>query len=291
MLKMYHSRSHAGDADFWEDNWQEDLLDEALRFCEIDPIRPLFERYFPAGTRLLEGGCGRGQYVVYYSRAGVHVVGFDFAQQTLKRLSAYSPGLVLCGGDVAALPFGSGSFDAYFSGGVVEHFEAGPEPALLEAMRVLRPGGLLLASVPYLSPLRRASRLWRWDRRYVDKTEVEDSLRGERHFWQYAFGTGEFARILAGAGFQLEETFPYSILFGLYELPLLAALVSSLRRTGSGPATGVDSRSTPGQRGRPSLLSRLAVAEDRTVPILGPLVELAGRLSANMMMFVCRKPE
>ena len=71
MMKMYHHAQHAGDAAFWEETWTDGQFEEAIRFCDVDPLRPLFERYAPAGTSLLEGGCGRGQYVVYYSARGV----------------------------------------------------------------------------------------------------------------------------------------------------------------------------------------------------------------------------
>ena len=86
MLKMFHQAQHAGSPTFWDDTWSDGQLEEAIRFCDLDPLRPLFERYAPPGTRLLEGGCGRGQYVVYYSRKGVRVTGIDFAAGALVRL-------------------------------------------------------------------------------------------------------------------------------------------------------------------------------------------------------------
>ena len=72
MLKMYHQRAHKGDSpDLWEENWENDNFEEALRFCETDPLRALFERYARPGMAMLEGGCGHGQYVAYYGARGV----------------------------------------------------------------------------------------------------------------------------------------------------------------------------------------------------------------------------
>jgi SAM-dependent methyltransferase len=290
MLKMYHRREHAGDSGFWDETWSDGQLDEAIRFCDVDPLRPLFERYAPSGTRLLEGGCGRGQYVVYYASKGVRIIGLDFATEALGRLKARLPEARLCLGDVSVLPFREASFDVYYSGGVVEHFESGPLPALREAHRVIRPEGVFLVSVPYLSPLRRLSAVWRADRRFLRKARTEVHA-GEQSFWQYAFGVPEFSRLLAETGFRVVRTYPYSILFGLYDLPLVPRLLerkAPVKRDGEGLIDAAPSARVTGSPPA-SLLKRLLVSEDRSVPALGPLVEVAGRVCANMMMYVCTR--
>ena len=128
---MFHNDRHAGSDRFWEEAWNDGReLEEAIRFCAVDPLAPLFDRYTSRGSRLLEGGCGQGQYVVYYGLQGVRVVGVDFAGRALARLKRYAPTSTVCRGNVAQLPFCSGAFEAYYSGGVVEHFEEGAETAL-----------------------------------------------------------------------------------------------------------------------------------------------------------------
>jgi SAM-dependent methyltransferase len=305
VLKMYRAASSGGDMPaFWEDNWAGENLGEALRFCEIDPLRPLFERHVPLDCVVLEGGCGLGQYVVYYSDRGRKIVGLDFARGTLAGLRRHRPDIPLCAGDVAQLPFRTGSFDVYFSGGVVEHFEGGPDAALREAWRVLRSGGLLLASVPYSSPLRRAASAlglragsWRPMRAAaMDLSRPPDGLR----FWQYAFTPREFTRALVEAGFRVIDRQPYALVWGLYELPLVEETVVRLRRwrrrrkgapqlplaRSDSTAAGVSQPLLP-----PSLSTRLVVSEDRSVPVLGRLVALLGVLSANMIMFVAIKDD
>ena len=53
--------------------------------------------------------------------------------------------------DARALPFRSGEFDVVYSMSVVEHIEgeSGDREALREFIRVLKPGGILLISVPF----------------------------------------------------------------------------------------------------------------------------------------------
>ena len=90
MLKMYHKQDHAGNTpDFWEENWEAAEFEQAVSFCAVDPLRPLFEKYLRPDSLMLEGGCGMGNYVAYYSARGFNVVGLDFAQRALttQRLS------------------------------------------------------------------------------------------------------------------------------------------------------------------------------------------------------------
>jgi hypothetical protein len=66
MLRMCHLHAHRGGSpDFWEDNWSQVNSDEALRYCEVDPLRPLFVSYALPGARVLEGGGGSGHYVAW----------------------------------------------------------------------------------------------------------------------------------------------------------------------------------------------------------------------------------
>lgn len=224
---MFHQLDVAGSsAEFWEQAWTEGDFAESARFCNVDPLRPFFDRNVRPGSVMLEGGCGRGLYVAHHSARGVQAIGLDFATSTLSEVRSRYPSLLLGAADVARLPLRASVVDTYYSGGVVEHFEEGPDTAVSEARRVLRPGGVLLISVPYFSPLRRALAPFRIkDWRRTGHHKVDRAPAG-RAFFQYAYTTKEFKELLARQGFSVVRVQGYSVLWGLYELPLLGRVLA-----------------------------------------------------------------
>lgn len=290
MLKMFHDLEPGSSVKFWEHTWTEHDFAESARYCDVDPLKRLFDRHVRPGSVLLEGGCGPGLYVAHHAARGVRAVGLDFAMGTLLEVRRRYPNLMLGAADVARLPLRVGVVDTYYSGGVVEHFEAGPDPAISEARRVLRPGGVLLISVPYFSPLRRLVAPFRnkdWGR---TKDHKVDPPAVGRAFFQYAYTTTEFTRILARHGFSVVGTQGYSVLWGLYELPLLGRVLA--RAAHEPPPEVRPASAAPGHdaatvRSTSSTLKRLLVSEDDSVPVLGLGVRFLRWFGANMMMYEC----
>jgi len=94
---------------------------------------------------VLDLGCRDGALADAYLD-GNTVVGVDVDRGSLAR--AAERGLVTVWGDLdEPLPFGDESFDVVVAAEVLEHLRL-PARALAEARRVLRPGGLLVGSVP-----------------------------------------------------------------------------------------------------------------------------------------------
>lgn len=102
------------------------------------PERPL---------RILDAGCGTGGMLdLYRTWPDARAVGIDLSPDAL----GFSHGRGhqrLVGGDLTLLPFRSGSFDVVTALDVIEHVPDDAR-ALSEISRVLRPGGILVATVP-----------------------------------------------------------------------------------------------------------------------------------------------
>lgn len=120
---------------------------DAYRFDKLDYLASLVD--FPrfAGRRVLEVGCGAGVDLVRFAQAGAAVVGVDIAATPLALArangDARSLRVPLAGADGAHLPFADESFDFVYCHGVLPY---SPEPhgIVVEAHRVLRPGGVAL---------------------------------------------------------------------------------------------------------------------------------------------------
>ncbi len=145
------------------------------------------------GARILDGGCGLGDWVLFLRRQGYDAVGMDISRKTVAQLNNRFPEANFVSGDIRSTGFEPESFDAYFSWGVFEHFEAGPQDCIREGLRILKPGGLLFISVP-LDNLRQSLRAI---------GAKPKPAQAKEHFYQYRFTRAELGRELSGAGLEL----------------------------------------------------------------------------------------
>ncbi len=95
-----------------------------------------------AGARVLDACCGTGDLAIAAREAGGDVTGLDFSERMLERARAKAPDVEWVRGDLLALPFPDGAFDAATVGFGVRNVED-LEGALAELRRVLRGGGRL----------------------------------------------------------------------------------------------------------------------------------------------------
>lgn len=109
--------------------------------------------------RVLDIGCAAGAEFEPLIARGFQIFGLDYSPEMLRlagqRFGA-SPGVHLCRGDAEALPFPDASFDHVVCLGVFEYL-ATYDCCLEEIRRVLRPGGLVILSLPTSISLNRFS--------------------------------------------------------------------------------------------------------------------------------------
>ena len=130
---------------FWEferDGWQR----AAARYEEYWTDTALFVEALldaagvGAGSRLLDVACGPGFVSEAALARGAQPVGTDVAPAMLERARLRCPGLPFVEGDAQQLPFDEVSFDAVTMNFGILHLSR-PDAALVEACRVLVPGG------------------------------------------------------------------------------------------------------------------------------------------------------
>jgi len=126
----------------------------------------LLEQNGLIGCRLLDVGCGNGRHLVYFSRRGYCVIGFDSSPSAIRLSQEWLARENLLG-DVfqadsrQAFPFSDNSLDVLISTQVIHH-------ALLDTVlftineitRIVHPGGYILITVPFFKETSESEEEW-----------------------------------------------------------------------------------------------------------------------------------
>ena len=127
--------------DFWDNQWKEVNDKQKINFSKNSYVSDITKRYLKPESKVIEGGCGRGNHVYSLKKNNYQSIGIDYAEQTVKEVSENYPQLDIRQGDVRSLELESDSIDGYWSIGVIEHFYEGYSDISREMHRVLRSGG------------------------------------------------------------------------------------------------------------------------------------------------------
>jgi SAM-dependent methyltransferase len=190
---------------------------------------------------LLEAGCGPGQWVAMAASRGWEAIGVDWSPSLMERAAAEVQNARFLVGDIRRLPIADASVGSVMSLGAIEHAIEGPEAALREFRRVLRPGGVALITVPFLGPVRRM--VWHATRRAWYSPRLRRVLGRKRglhplrrdlrlrdgwtadflatedgwSFFQYQFDKPTMRHLLTGVGFAVNEEFVFAPEEGLVQ--------------------------------------------------------------------------
>jgi SAM-dependent methyltransferase len=160
----------------------------------------VFKKHLPKDGTILEAGCGLSRWVIYFARLGYDIVGLDCNHEALRQAKSFEPSIKVLAGDLLETCFHDRTFDAVLSLGVVEHFKEGPQEALRELKRILKPGGALILVVPannlfrilIINPLMRLRDLYL------------KIYRGHKMaFSEYRYSKKELKRFLTNLGFEI----------------------------------------------------------------------------------------
>lgn len=144
-----HAGEAAPDGHNWQsagDAWGRRARDWACLFehYAADVILAIFGRLsVGAGTSLLDVACGSGLAIRWADAAGAEPAGIDASAALVDIARSRTPSADVRTGDMFDLPWADESFDVVTS---INGIWGGCEAALVEAHRVLRPGGSIAIS-------------------------------------------------------------------------------------------------------------------------------------------------
>ena len=138
----------------------------------------LFRRYVGGpGRHVLDLGCRDGALTQAYA-GGNEIIGVDADREALAE--AQKLGIETRWADLDdALPFQDATFDVVVAGELLEHLRD-PKRVVSEVLRVLRPGGTFVASVPNAYRLKNRLRFLALKRTVTDLDELQRDLRPEK---------------------------------------------------------------------------------------------------------------
>ncbi|CAA0340820.1 unnamed protein product [Arabidopsis thaliana] len=172
------------------------------------------------GGNIIDASCGSGMFSRLFTRSDLFslVIALDYSENMLRQCYELlnkeenfpnKEKLVLVRADIARLPFLSGSVDAVHAGAAL-HCWPSPSSAVAEISRVLRPGGVFVATtfiydgpfsfIPFLKNLRQEIMRYSGSHIFLNERELEDICK--------ACGLVNFTRVRNGPFIMLSATKP-----------------------------------------------------------------------------------
>lgn len=134
--------------DFFEDKDVEAYYRDPRMAHRRDTINNAITTHLKPGASICDVGCGLGD-VLYGLPAGYKLHGMEYAKSCVERAGKKLGGRAdIRHGSIYEIPFESNSMDGALCLEVLEHIELDRKGAR-EIARILKPGGILIAAVPY----------------------------------------------------------------------------------------------------------------------------------------------
>jgi SAM-dependent methyltransferase len=139
---------------------------------------------------VLDAGCGAGHWVTFLQGQGFDSHGLDYAPNLVATNRIRYPDSKWSVGDIRASGLPDNHFGGIISWGVIEHDEAGPQAALREFHRIMKPRACCIVTVPS-------------DHARQREIGLMDNKANAGHFHQYYFEPEELANEVRKVGFEV----------------------------------------------------------------------------------------
>jgi len=219
--------------DYWDRHWENNIkkrlkisrkitLATRINRCYLDFYTRFTKKFLkPEHGPILEGGCGLGKKVEVLCFCGFQCIGVDYARETVKIINENIPELDIRIGDIRKLDFPKSYFAGYWSIGVIEHFWLGYDDIADEMHRVIKPGGYLFLSFPYMS----------WWRKIKGKRGGYPEFKSQNRekFRQFALNHKDVIKDFENKDFTPVTKKSRAVVFGLKdEFPFLAPVIEGV---------------------------------------------------------------
>jgi ubiquinone/menaquinone biosynthesis C-methylase UbiE len=125
-------------------------IKESIRTHQMRITREILNKRISRG-KILEAGCGVGNWVMILENMGWNVFGVDISLRSLQKAASFAnknnKKVQFLMGDLRSIPCKENSFDVIVSYGAIEHFHE-TSRAVEEFFRVLRVKGVCLVTTP-----------------------------------------------------------------------------------------------------------------------------------------------
>jgi SAM-dependent methyltransferase len=207
------------DESVWSNEWGQLTPESEIRMWDFYGLRHWIAKFIPRFGKTIEAGCGLGRYVFYFSEMGIDIEGVDFSESTIDYLNDWKKknnfDVVFKKGNILKLDYEDNSLSGYISLGVIEHFIEGPQKALAEAYRILRPGGIAIISTPSISFYIFAQKLKKSFKKVVKKILFRKSK--PETFYQYWYRPGKLKKFVESSGLRISRYGSADLLFAFCE--------------------------------------------------------------------------
>lgn len=202
--------NQAATTQYWDTKWGDDASRrrKASQGSKRAWVVRITKQYLkPEDGILIEGGCGLADKVDSLVQAGYRCIGIDFAEKTVSLVKNENPLLDVRLGDVRNLQLPDEKFIGYWSLGVIEHFWNGYRDIAEEMHRVLKPGGILFLTFPFMNDYRTRTA----PSRYPPLVGNEEP----NGFYQFALKPLDVEKHFTAIGFDLVAHRGFAVLSGL----------------------------------------------------------------------------